>query len=134
MGRARRLAVVGLAIVAVGPTARRVVRSWPHRIAVEGSSMLPTLRPGDWLLVDPAPYVEYGPRVGDIVVAPDPRVPDRLLVKRVHAVAADGGLDLRGDASDASTDSRTFGPLPLVAVQGRAWARYWPLRRLGRLT
>ncbi|HTS15750.1 MAG TPA: nickel-type superoxide dismutase maturation protease [Candidatus Sulfotelmatobacter sp.] len=133
MGRARRLALLGLAFVAVGPGARRVVRSWPHRIAVEGTSMAPTLLPGDWLLVDPAAYRRHGPGVGDLVVAPDPRVAARLLVKRVHAVAADGALDLRGDATAASTDSRAFGLVAGAAVEGRAWARYWPLRRVGLL-
>ena len=95
--------------------------------------MAPSLRPGDWLLVDPLAYRDTGPAVGDIVVAPDPREPGRLLVKRVGGVTADGTVELRGDAPDASTDSRTFGPLPASAVTGRAWARYWPLRRAGLL-
>jgi len=95
--------------------------------------MVPTLSPGDWLLVDPLAYRDAGPAVGDIVVAPDPREPTRLLVKRVGGVIADGSLELRGDSPDASTDSRTFGLLPASAVTGRAWARYWPLRRVGLL-
>ena len=95
--------------------------------------MAPTLRPGDWLLVDPLAYRDTAPAVGDIVVAPDPREPARLLVKRVGGLAADGSLELRGDAPGDSTDSRVFGPLPARAVTGRAWARYWPLSRIGRL-
>lgn len=95
--------------------------------------MGPTLRPGDWLLVDPLAYRGGPPAVGDIVVAADPRDAARLLIKRVRGISADGRLDLRGDAPDASTDSRTFGPLAASAVRGRAWARYWPISRLGRI-
>jgi len=131
--RALRLGALGLAILALAPWLGRVMRSWPHRVAVEGRSMAPTLRPGEWLLVDPLAYRETAPVAGHIVVAPDPREPGRLLVKRVGGVAVDGSLELRGDAPDASTDSRTFGPLPAAAVTGRAWARYWPLRRVGLL-
>ncbi len=132
MRRPLRLGALAVAILGA-PWAGRIVRSWPHRVAVDGRSMVPTLSPGDWLLVDPLAYRDRGPAVGDIVVAPDPREPGRLLVKRVGGVATDGSLELRGDAPDASTDSRAFGPLPPSAVTGRAWARYWPLTRMGRL-
>jgi len=132
LGRPLRLGVLALAILGA-PWVGRVIRSWPHRVAVEGRSMAPTLGAGDWLLVDPAAYRDHRPAVGDIVVAPDPREPARLLVKRVAVVGADGSVELRGDALDASTDSRAFGPLPSEAVMGRAWARYWPPRRVGLL-
>jgi nickel-type superoxide dismutase maturation protease len=132
MRRPLRLGALAVAILGA-PWAGRVIRSWPHRVAVDGGSMAPALRPGDWLLVDPSAYREAGPAVGDIVVAPDPREPARLLVKRVGHVSMDGSLELRGDAPDASTDSRAFGPLPASAVTGRAWARYWPLGRVGLL-
>lgn len=132
--RRRALRVGALALALLGaPWVGRVVRSWPHRVAVEGHSMAPALHPGDWLLVDPLAYRDAGPAVGDIVVAPDPREPARLVVKRVGDVTGDGSLELRGDSPDASTDSRAFGPLPASAVTGRAWARYWPLGRIGRL-
>ena len=132
MRRPLRVGALALAILGA-PWVGRVIRSWPHRVAVEGGSMSPTLRPGDWLLVDPSAYRETGPAVADIVVAPDPREPARLLVKRVGGIAADGSLELRGDSPDASTNSRAFGPLPASAVTGRAWARYWPLSRIGLL-
>lgn len=132
MRRPLRVGAVALAILGA-PWVGRVIRSWPHRVAVEGRSMVPTLSPGDWLLVDPLAYRDRGPAVGDIVVAPDPREPARLLVKRVGRASSDGSLELHGDSPDASTDSRAFGPLPASAVTGRAWARYWPLRRIGLL-
>jgi nickel-type superoxide dismutase maturation protease len=95
--------------------------------------MAPTLRAGDWLLVDPDAYRRRLPAVGELVLAPDPRAPGRLLVKRVAACGGDGALTLVGDAADASTDSRTFGPVDAASVAGRPWFRYWPARSLGRV-
>lgn len=131
--RARGLAALVVATISVTPWLARLIRSWPHRVAVEGPSMGPALRAGDWLLVDPRAYRDGAPAVGDVVVAADPRDPGRLLIKRVHQLTADGRLELRGDAPGTSTDSRIFGPLPTSAVLGRAWARYWPASRAGRI-
>ncbi len=88
--------------------------------------MLPTLRPGDRLALRRGGQL----RPGDIVAVADPRHHDRILVKRIHAV--DGGrVDVRGDAADCSTDSRTFGPVDADAVIGRAVYRYSPPGRTG---
>jgi nickel-type superoxide dismutase maturation protease len=95
--------------------------------------MRPTLEPGDWLLVDPDAYRRRPPRAGDLVVAPDPRQADRVLVKRVAALDIDGRVLLAGDARDDSTDSRTFGAIDAGSVLGRAWFRVWPRRRFGAL-
>ena len=100
-------------------------------MTVVGQSMRPTLGPGDWLLVDPDAYRRRAPRAGELVVAPDPRDPARVLVKRVAAVDLDGRLLLAGDDRVASTDSRTFGAIEAGAVGGRAWFRVRPLRRFG---
>jgi nickel-type superoxide dismutase maturation protease len=125
-----------IAIVAV-PVARtpirRLRRSWDARVAIEGRSMQPALEPGDWLLVDPDAYTQRSPEAGDLILAPDPRQSDLLLLKRVGSVDADGRLELLGDAPDASTDSRTFGSIDPATVQGRPWFRYWPLDRAGRV-
>ena len=96
--------------------------------------MRPTLEPGDWLLVDPDAYRDTPPRVGDLVLVPDPRQPERLLVKRV-AEAHDDGRELfvTGDRHDASTDSRAFGSVSTETLEGRPWFRYWPPRGLGRI-
>ena len=112
----------------------RLIRSWAARVAVEGDSMRPTLEPGDWLLADPDAYSAIPPRVGDLVLVPDPRSPERLLVKRVAEVH-DGGRELfvTGDAQAASTDSRAFGSVSASVVEGRPWFRYWPPRRVGRV-
>lgn len=95
--------------------------------------MAPSLQSGDWLLADPKAFRGQGPQVGQLVLVPDPRQPTRLLVKRVGAVHADGRLDVRGDAADASTDSRAFGAVDPAGVEGQPWFRYWPAGRIGRV-
>jgi signal peptidase I len=42
-------------------------------------------------------------------------------------------LFLMGDNRQNSADSRTFGPVPIDRVIGRAWLRYWPLGTFGIL-
>jgi len=125
----------------------------PWRIAVAEASMAPAIAAGDWLLVDPT--TARWPRRGSVVVF---REPDggALAVKRVAAGPgervpfADGYLELAEDeawlVSDASAeetaaagfgepiDSRRFGPVPVDLLVGRAWFRYAPLRRIGRIT
>jgi nickel-type superoxide dismutase maturation protease len=102
---------------------------WPlRRVNVVGASMRPSLEPGDRLLV-----VGFSrPRPGDVVAVVDPRDGERVMVKRVAAVDA-AGVTVLGDAPDASTDSRTFGPVRPDQVLGRAVYRYWPAERRGRL-
>ncbi len=104
--------------------------------------MRPALEPGDWLLVDPT--VRRWPRRGSIVVVTEPGS-DLLVVKRVAGrpgdeIAtelgpyrlADGEAWLVGDAP-GSHDSRHYGPVALPRLVARAWFRYGPPRRIGRL-
>jgi len=124
------LGAASAAVVSVGLgfLGRRVLN---HLDAVEvsGRSMIPTLRPGDRLLVETWTYRRRPPQLGEVVVAPDPRAPTRELVKRLAAVD-NGRVTLRGDAA-RSTDSRRFGSVPLASVRARAAFRYWPLARAG---
>lgn len=93
----------------------------PRRFVVTGDSMLPTLRPGDRLLVARIGRAKQG----DLVVVRDPRSSSRLVCKRV--VSADARhIVVRGDNPDASTDSRAFGPVPIEWVVGRVLRRYYP--------
>ena len=97
---------------------------WPpvaplRRVVVAGHSMAPHLLPGDRLLVSPLPPI----RPGDVVALRDPRAPFRILVKRV-ATIADARITVLGDNPTASTDSRTFGPVPAGLVLGRCIWRY----------
>lgn len=92
--------------------------------------MEPTLRDGDWLLVDPDAYSTAAPHPGDLAVARDPRLDGRLVVKRVKSVEADGAIVLAGDhAAHREDDLRVTS----ADVRGRPWFRYWPLRGFGRV-
>ncbi len=123
----------GLAL-GVGLAAAANARRWVDVVEVRGASMAPTLLPGDWLVVERRTYGGRSPRVGEIVLAPDPREPSRELIKRVARVDDEAGsLELHGDAADASTDSRSFGSVPIGAVTWRAVGRYWPPERAGRI-
>jgi signal peptidase I len=124
----------------------------PWRVAVTESSMTPTIQPGDWLLVDPT--TARWPRPGAIVVFREPDS-DLLAIKRVAAGPGDrveldeGHLRLAADeawllsdAHDADLlaagagqpiDSRRYGPVPVANLVGRAWFRYGPASRIGRL-
>jgi nickel-type superoxide dismutase maturation protease len=96
-------------------------------VEVKGLSMMPALQPGDRLVVEALTYRSRRPRVGDVVLAPDPREPSRELLKRVAAVdLAAGSVVLAGDTPEASTDSRTFGPVPIATIRWRVAGRYWP--------
>jgi mitochondrial inner membrane protease subunit 1 len=122
-GRALTLAVA--VIVAAATSVRR--------IEVAGTSMSPALEPGDRLLVVGTVWTRFlWPRPGDVVAVRDPRHPGRTLVKRVAAIdRARATIDVLGDAREASTDSRHFGPLPRSSVVGRAVYRYAPPARKG---
>lgn len=113
--------------------------------------MQPAIEPGDWLLVDPT--IRRWPRRGVVVVFREPDT-EMLAIKRVAGRPGDWvpfadawlrlGNDeawLLSDASDevlaaaghgAPVDSRRYGPVPVDALVGRAWLRYWPARRAGR--
>jgi nickel-type superoxide dismutase maturation protease len=100
---------------------------WPlQRVKVAERSMLPALRPGDWLLVRRTRRI----RAGQIVIARHPGQPALLLVKRA-ARRIDGGWWLESDNPDAgAVDSRRFGPVPAALVEGRVLVRYWRPRSL----
>jgi signal peptidase I len=127
-------------------------RGGPWRVKVAEASMLPAIAPGDWLLVDPT--VARWPRRGSVVVFREPDT-DELAIKRVAAgpgeevrfregllrladdeawLTADADVETAAAAGfGAPRDSTRYGPVPLELLVGRAWFRYGPLRRFGRL-
>jgi nickel-type superoxide dismutase maturation protease len=128
------LAAPTACLVVIGVPVLALAALWwaraARRVEVEGPSMLPTLAPGERLLVARGPGARL--RAGDLVVVHDPEVPERLLVKRVVSLG-DAGVVVAGDNAAASRDSRAFGPVARALVVGRAWYRYWPSSEAGRL-
>lgn len=90
---------------------------------VDGPSMVPTLRPGDAVLVSRA----RSTRPGDVVVARFRSRPDLLVVKRAARPDGDGWW-LLGDNPLVTDDSRAYG---VADVIGRVTLRWWP--RIGRI-
>ncbi|MGB7413770.1 MAG: S26 family signal peptidase [Thermosynechococcaceae cyanobacterium] len=110
------------------------------RLRVVGLSMIPTLFPRDEVLVDGQAYRSSLPTVGDIVVAEHPGRPGLQIVKRVVAVTvgevypkAIGAQEiapryfctLLGDNPDASTDSRSFGDIPVQKLLGKVTSLFY---------
>jgi nickel-type superoxide dismutase maturation protease len=112
----RRLVMVTILVYLGALAANR------SQVVVRGSSMEPALWPGDRLLTLPA----FPPalRVGTVVVVADPTDRAHRVVKRIREIG-DGTVDVRGDAPDRSTDSRTWGRVPVRAIRRVAVAR-WP--------
>ena len=114
--------------------------------------MLPAIRPGDWLIVNPR--VAAWPTNGSVVVFREP-ISEALAIKRIGAGPgervrfADGYLTLAddeawltADAGEAEAraagfgppiDSARYGPVPVDRLVGRVLFRYGPLRRFGRI-
>jgi signal peptidase I len=112
---------------------------WPvARFVVQDTSMRPTLRPGDRLLVWQWPWPR-GVRANHLVVARDPELPGLHVVKRVAAlpgqrfagISGQDGYVLLGDDPSSSRDSRTFGRVPAACIVGRVVYRYLPGPRRG---
>jgi nickel-type superoxide dismutase maturation protease len=123
MRRSTRHYLVAVAVVTAVAVWRPV-----RRVEVVGDSMRPALCAGDRLLVLRPVRI----RPGDVVAVADPRMASRTMVKRVAARGAEG-VTVLGDNAGASTDSRTLGPVPPSALRGRAFYRYFPAARRGRV-
>lgn len=85
--------------------------------------MVPLLRPGEEVLVNPRSYYRTPPQPGDLVVAEHPAQPGLELIKWV----VDGQGDdyfIVGINLAASTDSRSFGPVHREKLLGKVVCRF----------
>jgi inner membrane protease subunit 1 len=126
------------ALVAAAVVVAVLTRMRPFRVVVDGPSMAPTLLPGDVLMATASGTV----RPGAVVVVEHPARAGYEMVKRVAATGGQSVDGVRlslsecwvvGDDPEASTDSRTFGPVPIASVAGVVRLRCWPPRRVGRV-
>ncbi len=90
-----------------------------HKYVCEGTSMNPTLKDGETVLVDRAAKIE----VGDIVVAKHPVEQRSEIVKRVASINERGHYFLVGDNLEDSNDSRHFGAVTKEYIKGKVVAR-----------
>ncbi|KAL7752015.1 hypothetical protein RI367_002543 [Sorochytrium milnesiophthora] len=110
-----------------------------------GPSMLPTLNMlGDMVVVEKLTPRWGKLELGDVVVAKSVTNPKRVVCKRILGLPGDrvcvdptkryqhylqvpeGHVWLQGDNFSNSTDSRSYGPVPLALVSGKVVCRIWP--------
>ena len=87
---------------------------------VEGDSMLPVLKSGDTVLINPRAKAEPG----DIVAAHHPYIGKTKLIKRIDSIDSQGRFILVGDNPSESTDSRSFGSLAKDDILGKVVCRF----------
>mmetsp|Transcript_16765 Transcript_16765/g.32644 ORF Transcript_16765/g.32644 Transcript_16765/m.32644 type:complete len:150 (+) Transcript_16765:424-873(+) len=117
-----------------------------------GPSMLPTFSSaGDIVLVDRISPQLLKINKGDIVIAQSPTNPRQTVCKRVKGMPGErvrvakrypyerdrvvkipkGRVWLEGDNPRNSTDSRSYGAVPMGLIKGRVFFRLWPLTDIG---
>ena len=92
-------------------------------IEVSGQSMLPTLKPGDYLLLKRTDKFKSG----QIVLLEDSEF--RLVIKRLSAIT-NGQWQVLGDNPELSRDSRIYGLVKPDQIKAVVVARYWPWPKL----
>lgn len=92
---------------------------WRQLFLVEGDSMFPGLKDGDFVMIDS--YAELN--VGDIVLAQHPFKQSVKIIKRIKEISPEGKYSLIGDNPSESSDSRAFGALSAKDILGKAVCR-----------
>ncbi len=90
------------------------------RFRVEDASMEPTLKPGDYVIVNRLAYVFGKPSKNDVIVLKSPLQKAKFLIKRI-ADTKDSKYFVLGDNAELSKDSRHFGPIKRNIIVGKVW-------------
>ncbi len=94
------------------------------RFKIVGQSMLPLLKQGEEILIDPYAYRKSPPQINDVVITSHPCNPQLTIVKRVIEVTIDGSCFLTGDNPPASVDSRHWGMVDQNKIVGKVTNRF----------
>jgi nickel-type superoxide dismutase maturation protease len=89
---------------------------------VEGDSMMPALRDGDLVLINPHADL----RIGDVVLARHPFKQSVKIIKRIAEILPGERYILLGDNPPESSDSRSFGAIAAKDILGKAEAKIKP--------
>lgn len=84
---------------------------------VYGHSMMPTISPGQRVVVSSIPYLFSKPKKGDIILVQDPHS-NTYFIKRIAYIHANTYTVL-GDNLQDSKDSRQFGEIHHSAIMGK---------------
>jgi signal peptidase I len=139
------------------------------RVRVDNISMMPTLQPGEFVLVNKIAYKIGEPARGDVITFHYPRNPAENYIKRVIGLPGDRvavrdgkvfvndheltepyisappayandwtvpeeSLFVLGDNRNQSSDSHSWGYVPMDYVIGKAEFIYWPLEEINLLS
>lgn len=88
-----------------------------YKYKIAGKSMHPVLHDEDGVLVNRVAYLFGSPKIGDIVVAREPR-DGKIIIKRVIKIE-NSKYHIEGDNKTASTDSRDFGLIDKDDIIGK---------------
>ncbi|CAM9232378.1 unnamed protein product [Pylaiella littoralis] len=122
--------------------------------ACAGPSMIPTFnQSGDVIFAEMISPSTGRLDRGDVVIAVPPQNPKLRVCKRIIGLPGEtvvvrsrsswfndrpefvpeGHVWLEGDNPSNSSDSRTYGPIPLAMVRGRVFFKAWPPSEIGRV-
>lgn len=90
------------------------------RFRVQDGSMEPTLKSGDYVIVNRLSYVFRKPSLGDVVVVRNPEDKEKFLIKRIQEIK-NSEYFVIGDNKELSRDSRHFGAIKKDLLIGKVW-------------
>ena len=95
-----------------------LIIGYRRHLRVVGSSMEKTLYEGDLIIYKRVNQKRIDLEIGNIVVSKHPKIKNKLIIKRIHGIYKNG-IDLRGDNSSLTTDSRHWGLIRTDLIIGK---------------